>query len=358
MQKHLKIETGFTFLDQKWGGVYNGGNYLIYGSKKSGKTILSLNILENFVQSNHNSLLLTSERSKSLEIQASSIYFDIVEFTSNGMLRVERIKNVYEDIDDLKNIIIESNPSILIIDEISDDSLALIRENYLDFIEFVEEQNITSFFIASTPSDENSKNFIKTIAKHATGIIQLQKTLSKRNYSGTLNITPNIGHFEGEFETTFKVEPVKGFITLSDNEGSILNMFAKGVQEKFTKSEPTFEYSNIYNPEEFKFFVDSKIALSNHTGEKINIITYEIISNDVDTSQLCNAFVQELNAGDKICFTEMNVYIIPENDENGRIQKLSSNLDNQVKKILGESINISDVLNKSIQLLNSNFKVI
>ncbi len=358
MQKQIKLNTGFSFLDQKWGGVYIGGNYFIYGSKKSGKTVLALNILENLLQAKNNCLLLTSERRKSLEIQASSIYFDITEFTENGSLKIEKIDDNYSDIEVLKEVIKNNNPTILIIDELIDKNIKLIKENYLDFIEFVEEQNITSFFIASTPIDDNSKEFVKTIAKHATGIIQLQKTLSKRNYSGTLKLKPNIGHFEGEFETTFKVEPVKGFITLSDNESAILSMFAQGVQQEFIKKEQDFEYSNIYSTDEFEFLVDSKIALSERTGERINIISYEILDNNIEASELCNALVKELNKGDKICFTDKMVYIIPENDINGRIQKLSSNLDKQVKKVVGENIDVDSVLRKTIQILNSNFKVL
>ena len=79
MQNYSKIVTGFSFLDQKWGGVYSGGNYFIFGSRKSGKTILALNIIDHLIQNNNNVLLVTSDRLKTLEILASSIYFDFSE---------------------------------------------------------------------------------------------------------------------------------------------------------------------------------------------------------------------------------------------------------------------------------------
>ena len=121
MQKHSKIKTGFSFFDQKWGGAYPGGNYFIFGSKKSGKTILALNIIENLVQANFSTLFLTSERKKSLEIQASSVYFDIEEATQSGTLKVEKLSQGIEDLENIKNLIRDNNPSVLVIDEIIDD---------------------------------------------------------------------------------------------------------------------------------------------------------------------------------------------------------------------------------------------
>jgi circadian clock protein KaiC len=87
-KKFTKILTGFTFLDLKWGGVYPGGNYLIYGSKKSGKTLLALKIIEQFAQEKLNPLLITNERIKTLEIQSGALYFDINEEISKGALHI------------------------------------------------------------------------------------------------------------------------------------------------------------------------------------------------------------------------------------------------------------------------------
>ncbi len=357
MQKKTKMLTGFSFIDQKWGGVYPGGNYFIFGSKKSGKTILALNIIEHLVQLNFNTLLLTSERKKSLEIQASSVYFDIENAISSGVLKVEKINSNLDNIENIKIIIQEKNPSVLVIDELIDENLDSVKENYLEFIEFLEDSEITSFFIASVHSDERAKQFVRKIAKNSTAIIQLQKTSSKRNYSGVVTLKPNIGHFEGEFETTFKVEPVKGFITLADNESSIYNMLSKVDNSALLGIAQDFEYSNIYNAEEFRFLVDSKIALSNLTGNKINIISYELLQNSVEPVELCNAIRVKLNKGDKICFTDKMVYILPQNNESPSVQKLANTLDEEIVKLFSIQEDLDKYLKKTVQLLKSNFKI-
>ncbi|NLT51582.1 MAG: hypothetical protein GXX85_11770, partial [Ignavibacteria bacterium] len=45
MLKGVKlINSGFRFIDIKWGGIYTGGSYLLIGPKKSGRTLLALQI--------------------------------------------------------------------------------------------------------------------------------------------------------------------------------------------------------------------------------------------------------------------------------------------------------------------------
>ncbi len=86
MNKFPKLSIGLSFLDQKWGGVYPGGNYFIIGSKFTGKTLLVLKIIENFVNSGHKTVLLSNQRMKNLEIQAASLFFNINDPIKNKKL--------------------------------------------------------------------------------------------------------------------------------------------------------------------------------------------------------------------------------------------------------------------------------
>jgi thymidine kinase len=357
VQKYSKILTGFSFLDQKWNGVYPGGNYFIYGSKKSGKTILALNMIEHLLNNNQNILLITSERRKSLEIQASSVYFDIKEATAEGALKVERISENIDSFEIIKQLILGNNPSVLFIDEIIDKKLSVLSESYNSFLEFLEDLDITTFFIASTPTEDKSKNFIRQIARNSTAIIQLQRSSNKQNYAGIISLKPNIGHFEGEFETAYKIEAIKGLITFSENENSLIQMLSKQDSSNLFKKKETFEYSNVYGVDEFNFLLESKIALSSKTGERFNIITYQITNNLVSTAELCNAFRAKLNKGDKICFTDKMIYILPEHNESSIIQKLSNKLDEEATKVVKDSDSFDNYLIKKVQLLKPNFKI-
>lgn len=358
LQKYSKILTGFSFFDQKWGGVYPGGNYLIFGKKKSGKTVLALNIIENLISSNYNVLLLTSQRKKSLEIQASSIYFDISEAISSGLLNVRKIETNSGDIEGLKNLINENNPEFIFIDEIIDESLLSLNDSFVELLEFLESSNITSFFLSSIPGNENAKQFVGGIVKNSTAIIHLQKSSIQRNYSGIVTLKPNIGYFEGEFSTSYKVEPEKGFITLMDNEKAILEMLSKVNENQLTDQKKSFEYSNIYSADEFEFLLESKIARSNKTGEKINVISYEIVDDNLKSVELCNLFVKKLSKSDKICFTDNMIYILPEDLKTIKLQELVSALDKQVAEFVNGDGDITSHVVKRVQLLKDNFKLI
>jgi len=357
VQNHNKILTGFSFLDHKWGGVYSGGNYFIFGSRKTGKTVLALKIIEYFSQSNYNTLLLTSERRKSLEIQASSVYFDINEAEKNGVLQIKKIDDSVNNLDKIKQLIQESNPSLIIIDEIINQKLNNIWDNYIELIEFLEDSQLTSFIISSIPTDEKSKLFVKNIAKNSTGIIQLQKS-SHRNYSGTITLKPNVGHFEGEFETTFKVEPIKGFVTTSDNESKILELIGEREIDQKVIDNENYEYSNVYGLEEFKILIDSKISLSDKTGQNISLINYEIINNSIEVVELFNVMRNKLEKGDKICFTDSMLYILPEKNEINTMQLLGGKLDEVAVKLFASSDEYNRTVKKTIKLLKPNFKII
>lgn len=357
MQNHNKILTGFSFFDNKWGGAYSGGNYFIFGSRKTGKTVLALKIIENLVQANFNTLLFTSERKKNLEIQASSVYFDLNESVNDGLLQIIKIDENVNSIENIKSRIQENNPSVVIFDEIINQELGSIRENYLDLIEFLEDSHITSFIIASVPAEEKTKLFVKKIAQNSTGIIQLQKA-SNRNYSGTITLKPNVGHFEGEFETTFKVEPIKGFVTTSDNENRILEILGERGTDNNLVDSANYEYSNVYGIEEFKILVDSKISFAKKTGQNINLINYEIMNNSIETAELFNTMRNKLEKGDKICFTENMLYILPEKNESNEVQLLGNKLDDIAVDLFSNSDEYSKTVKKTIKLLKPDFKII
>ena len=71
------IKSGFSLIDQKWGGVYKGGGYLIVGPRKSGRTLLSLKFAMETVQQSERCLFFTTMRPKDLMIQAASLNFDL-----------------------------------------------------------------------------------------------------------------------------------------------------------------------------------------------------------------------------------------------------------------------------------------
>lgn len=355
-KKFFKIHTGFTFLDLKWGGVYPGGNYLIYGSKKSGKTLLALKIIEHLTLKKINTLLITNEREKTLEIQSNSLYFDINSELENGTLQINRLENEVLNFELIETLVKNNAPSIMIFDDIFQEKI-IDRDEYLKILKFFENNDITTFFIASIIDDEKSKSFLRLIAKNSTGLIQLKKNI-KKNYSGTISIKPNVGHLEGEFETSYKVEPIKGFVTLADNENSILEFFSENtIKEKNKPNEDKFSFSNVYSNDEFELLTKSIIAQEITSEEKQKIIKYEILDKKIEPIELCNSIKTLLTDGDKITYSDRFVYVLPFSNDSDDLESLISNVEEKIIKLFNTEKEAEIAIKRSLQSLKPNFKI-
>lgn len=313
--------------------------------------------MKTLIQQDYNILLLTSQRYKALEIQSSSIYFDLDDSVSSGLLKIKKIDDSFNDFEDITNLISEIKPAFVIIDEISDRKLNSIHHRLIEFLESLEESDITSFFIASVSKDDYSKNLIRKLASNTTAIIHLQKSLNKRDYSGIVTLKPNIGYFEGEFETSYKIEPIKGFITLSDNERKIIEMFSR-VSENDNGKAKHFNYSNLYEFEEFEFLIESKVALAEKTGKKIYIIKYQMINDVINVDKLCSLFLEKLELSDKICCYNNEIYILPDESTDISPKKIIHELDEEIKKLIDQPHDVDKYFVKNVHILNNNFKLI
>lgn len=345
MKKFSKLSVGFSFLDQKWGGVYPGGNYFIIGSKYAGKTLLALKIIENFINSGHKIILFSNQRMKNLEIQAASLLFDIEEPIKNGKLIFRKTDEFLNSIENLKDLVDKENPSIFIFDKIIQNSFIDSSDKYLQILEILEQKNITLFLTSSLPKTESSIKILKEIIQFSTGIIQLHKSSERRNYSGQVTIKPNVGHIEGEFETNYKVDSQKGFITLADNENNLFTILSKANTEydNISQNIEEFDYSNIYDYDEFVLFLENKKSLIADTNIEMNLIIFEIKNGIAKMIELCKTLQKSLKLGDKISYKNKTVYVFPQNCSNTETNELIASLRNT---IIDSYKNVEDIKNK------------
>lgn len=357
MQKFSKILTGFSFLDQKWGGIYPGGNYLIIGSKNAGKLLLSLKMIENFISIDLVTILITNQRFKNLEIQASSLNFNIESAITSEKLFLCN-DEVFQPFNSLMDFINEKNPKVIFIDNLLENSFFKSKENYIQLLEFLEQKNITLLSTASLPSNEISKKLLKEIFQFSTGIISLQRSSEKRNYSGQISIKPNIGHIEGEFETNYKIVPNKGFVTLADNENELLKMLSKVNSEYDILSQnQKFDYTIVYDFEEFKLLVESRKSYSAKTNLQINIISYKIKNEVVEAIELSRIIQKALNTGDKISYKNNNVFVLPQSNDAEEVEKLIKTLDKNISDSFKNIPGIEFLITKRKEFLTQSYNL-
>ncbi|PID61976.1 MAG: hypothetical protein CR986_02285 [Ignavibacteriae bacterium] len=340
----MKFNTGIKIIDSKWGGVYSGGNYFILGTEKSGKTILNLNLIDHFLKNDKKVLFFSSERTKNLEIFLESINLSLKELILNKNFKFEKINNQISLINFIKNILDEFQPDVFLIDEIGDKNLNFIFNDYLSFLEHLENMNITFFFTSSIPKEQNFRLNLKKIVKTTTAIINLQKG---KNNAGKIRLIPNIGHLEGEMEDNYKISPQKGFVTLGEtvpNED----------ENKYENNHSNlFEYSNFYNFDEFKALFESKAAMCNKTDRKAGIISYEIFDEEIDIMELCEIFRENLEICDKITFKNNEIHILPGCEEKEKINELTEKLSNKLKELFKLSDEPEDYFEQKVIFLEN-----
>ena len=388
------IKSGFSLIDQKWGGVYKGGGYLIVGPRKSGRTLLSLKFAMETVQQSERCLFFTTMRPKDLMIQAASLNFDLQKYMNDNTIIVVRVSppnDVYDMynpdeymtdyINDIITVSNQYNPDRLIFDEMTPyigfKRLDLLEDVFTNMIETIENKNITSFFVVGEPATEKSKTIVSILSDNVTGTIYLEKSTKKVNdryNSGTVVLSPNVGHTEGQFNSEFWIETKKGFVVESDlienqenlNSEEIKSLEKTEIDREFLSASALV---NIYDIDDFRLILNNQIAQYQTTGQRFNFLSFKLDQNaqinDILTlDQLKNIISISLQKRDKLCIVgeKIVVLLIRSSDENIKkmLSKIKANLPNNESKDFDVPLNyisvadlkVSESINDSEMLID------
>ncbi len=410
MKKKLKlISTGLSIVDKSWGGFYRGGTYLLLGQRKTGRTLLGLQYARECVKQKEVCLYFTSMRPKDLMIQAASIDFDLqtaMDQNQTIVVRVSPPSDVYEGenqdhflveyLNDIVTVVEQYQPDRLIFDELTYfvgfEDTNLLQQTFLQAIEKIEEQSVTSLFILAEPATPLAQMIVDAIAQHTTGVLYLQKKYDEESNllpGGKLTITPNVGHTEGQFISNYYIEPYKGIVFDLEGKPQFKNPFAtefyennknivpqvKSVQSKYKPLTNVdivpekFSFTNLYDINEFKLILNNQIALYKSTGQSFVLISLKLdpIAEQqklITINQLQNAVRLSTEKKDKICIVENKILVlISKGDEktlNLLVAKLKNNLPNTdlnyidlvMKYIYAYTYQVDDRIENAEQLLS------
>lgn len=367
------IKSGFSLIDQKWGGVYKGGGYLIVGPRKSGRTLLSLKFAMETAQQSERCLFFTTMRPKDLMIQAASLNFDLQKYMNNNTVIVVRVSppndvfDMYNPdeymtdyINDIISVSNQYNPDRLIFDEMTPyigfKRLDYLEDIFTNMIETIENKNITSFFVVGEPATEKSKSIVSILSDNVTGTIYLEKStkmVNDRYNSGTVVLSPNVGHTEGQFSSEFWIEPQKGFVVESDpseDEESVNNEEIKLLE----KTEIAHNFSsasalvNIYGIDDFRLILNNQIAQYQTTGQRFNVLSFQLDQNAqvkglITIDQLMSIISLSLQKRDKLSIIGEKIVVLLIRSSEESIKKILSKI--KANLPITESKNINDLLN-------------
>jgi circadian clock protein KaiC len=368
------IPSGFPFLDKKWGGIYRGGSYLVIGPRKSGRTLLALQFASECAKASEVCLYFTNMRPKDLMIQAASLNFDIQSYMNHNLLVVVRIappNEIYEvpNPDDylaeyLHDIVAVANqykPNRIVFDELTPyigfRNVDYLNDVFLRTLEEIEDRNINSFFIVGEPATQKAQLIVDTLRHAVTGSILLKKKAEQvagQYYGGTVIISPNVGHTEGQFTADYIIEPYKGIsveptimktFTRTDAEteeklpelSKIFKPITRIKQE--TPDDSQMSFSNIYSIEDFHLIINNQIALFKSTGQEFHLVSLRLDSSAIlkgliTLNQLKNTVGKSVQRKDKICVVENTILVL--------IAKTNSQLLNDLIKKIRQNLPSKD----------------
>jgi circadian clock protein KaiC len=338
-----KIPSGFSFIDNNWGGMYRGGSYLVVGPRKSGRTLLGLQMALEAAKSSEICLYFTLMRPKDLMIQAASLNFDIQSYMNQNLIIVVRVappNDIYdlynpdeylvEYLNDIVTVVDQYHPARIVFDELTPfvgfKNLEYLKDSFVKTLEKIEERDITSMFIISEPATQKAQSIVDGLSQYVTAIVQLKKDKNEnggRTQNGMVLISPNVGHNEGQFSASYRIEPYKGVTTEFTPLTNITEEFAPSMKSssdysQITKTEippEPYAYSNVYNYTDFLLILNNQIALFKSTGQAFNLISFKLdtaaqMRGLLSLSQLQSAVRIAVSKKDKICIIDNKVIVL------------------------------------------------
>ncbi len=352
------IPSGFSFIDENWGGLYLGGSYLLVGPRKSGRTLLGLQLAYETAKSSEVCLYFTNMRPKDLMIHAASLNFDIKSYMDKNLIIVVRMSppnEVYQSSDpdghlieylnDIITVVNQYNPARVIFDELTPyigfKNLGLLNDAFLHTLESIEELDITSIFLIGEPATVKANSILDIISQSVTGLFILKKTeeiLKNRFHGGTLKIIPNVGHTEGIFSTEYKIRPNKGVYIDSSKTEKLssrdeLTSLDRTKEEETT--EETISINNEYNYNDFLLLLNNQIAMFRSTGQFLNLAAIRLdpaaqVNGLLSFNQLKNAISKTVDKKDKLCVIDNNILILIVRSRKDSIEKLINGIKNNL----------------------------
>lgn len=244
MQNNLQlISSGISLIDEGWGGLYKGSNYLLIGGHKSGRSSFGLRFILEGAAHKERGIYFTSKtpdevinQANKMNLNNNLIYSDLITCVriippdNNSLLGVND-QELVDYFDDVIGAIDDFYPSRIVFDEITqfirfkDETLL---ELVLDkFNHNLENHHITSIIISAEPVTDEMSALLQRLADVSNGLIYLDKEIN--DLYGTISLLPYIEHKSGELKSNYIFDEEKGLkIDLS-----VLNNSLKKRQVKF-----------------------------------------------------------------------------------------------------------------------------
>lgn len=208
-----KVPSGIDILDQAWDGLFRGAAYLLYGSARSGRDLVALQLARTAVAGGEPCVLISPRRPRDLSLQAATIGFDVEDAVERGNLRLLRVPaNLMGDADDatiataleeLARMMQRHRPERLVIDDFTPflrfRSFEHLRHAIIQFLDAIGETDATTVLAVGEPANTRSEEIVAFLRGQTAGSIHL--TVDEGGESPTARrfaLQPTLGSLDAD----------------------------------------------------------------------------------------------------------------------------------------------------------------
>ncbi len=208
-----KLSSGIDLIDETWGGLYEGGSYLVYGRSASNRDLIPLLFAAH--GGAEPCLYLSSDSPSDMALRAQSHGIDLRGGGSVNILQLPRIADSTEVGDDqltsaLSDVVSQverAHPQRVVIDDfmpfVAFHSYDRFRSGFVDLLERIDAVDSTLMLTMAAPANDEAETVIEFMRNQMTGALHiLRPDDEERATMCRVAFHPNIGHagLEGERE--------------------------------------------------------------------------------------------------------------------------------------------------------------
>ncbi|MFQ5569321.1 MAG: RAD55 family ATPase [Rhodothermales bacterium] len=183
--------SGIDIVDQYWGGLYQGGSYLIRGGSAENRHALTLRFLQASVATQELALVISPGRPQGLMQQADSLGFNLREAHDKGLLKLLRFppasalqtlgdEGLDRILSDVVSLIRQYHPHRVVIDDFTPfvqfHSVDRLRQAFGPMLEHLAPLDLTLLLVMSEPAREPAHRVATFISDQMTGVLHIEET--------------------------------------------------------------------------------------------------------------------------------------------------------------------------------------
>ncbi len=198
MSKASKIKLGVSFFDRDFGGIPLGGATLCWGRKRSGKSALAIQFIDNAVKSGDHALLITEKSSEDIRRYALEIGIRLDDAEASGALTILSYGSLdtngdgtpdapfpfEQSLEELRHIIDRNEVSCVVFQPIAP-WVSILPVEYIParlerMFDALEELDVTSLFILDRPVSAAAYALRNAVRKACPVVLSMDRGQSRR----------------------------------------------------------------------------------------------------------------------------------------------------------------------------------